>query len=58
MRNKLLAKLSNMWRQAENHFQETESDSEKWKVKAFQDEQHLTEKEEKELSDILMSAGV
>lgn len=58
MRNKIIAKLVNMWRRAENDFLETESDSEKWKVKEFQDKQNLTEKEQEELNNILNSVGV
>jgi hypothetical protein len=58
MRNKLLAKLANMWRAAETNFIETRKDGEKWKVKDFQDKQNLTEKEAEELNNIMRSYGI
>lgn len=58
MRNKLIEKLAMMWRNAENHYLETEDDSKKWKVKEYQDKQNLTDEEEELLYGICNGMGV
>lgn len=58
MRNKLICKLANLWRNAENIFIETEDDKEKVKTLEYQNSKNLTKEEEKELNDILVSMGV
>ena len=58
MRDKLIEKLGNMWRSAEDYFLETEDDTKKWEVKEYQDSMKLTKEEEKELNGILQSMGV
>lgn len=58
VREKLIGELADKWREAENYFLETESDSEKWKVKEYQDSLNLTDEEKKELYEICNSMGV
>ena len=58
MREKLIEKIANMWRGAENVYLETEDDTEKFKVLKFQAEQNLTEEELKEIINICKSMGV
>lgn len=58
MRNKLIEKLAYKWRLAENHYLETEDDSEKWKVKEEQDKLSLTDRELEELHSICSSWGI
>ena len=58
MRLKLIAKLCNLWRKAEENFIDTESDSEKQKVRAYQESLNLTPKEIEELNNTLKSIGV
>lgn len=58
MRNKLIEKLANKWRKAENSFLETEDDSEKIKVLEEQEKADLTEEETKELNEICNSMGI
>ena len=58
MRDKLVEKLAEMWRKAEDYFIETESDSKKWKVLEYQESLNLTKEEEEELNLTLDSMGV
>jgi predicted 3-demethylubiquinone-9 3-methyltransferase (glyoxalase superfamily) len=58
IREKLIYNLALKWRKAENYYLETESDSEKWKVKEYQDKLKLNSDEEQYLYDILNSMGV
>lgn len=58
MRNKLIQKLSERWRRAENYFLETENDIEKVKTKNYQDRLNLTKEETQELNRNLDSMGI
>ena len=58
MRNALIKKLAEMWRKAEDKFQEVESDYEKIKVWNYQVKMKLTKEEEAELNEILQGWGV
>ena len=58
MRNKIIDELAYAWRSAENHYLETNDDSQKWKVKEKQDKLNLTEEELEELHSICASMGV
>lgn len=57
MREKLIQDLVQKWRKAEDIFQDSQDDSEKFKVLEYQTKQNLTDSELKELNLILSSYG-
>jgi len=58
MRSKLIDKLANCWRKAENIYLDHDDDTVKELLADLQNELNLTEKEIQELNDICNSMGL